>query len=88
MLEHDRLVRVDLRSGRQEAAAPATDTTPSSTSPLVSDVSAHRRVLEDFIRAIETGTSPACDGREARKSVELVTAIYASARSGTAVTPR
>jgi len=55
------------------------DATPSTTSPVVADASAHQRVLEDFIRAIQTGGSPACDGREARKSVELVTAIYASA---------
>lgn len=56
------------------------DANPSATSPVVADVSAHQRVLEDFIRAIRTGASPACDGREARKSVALVTAIYASAQ--------
>ena len=55
------------------------DANPSTTSPVVADASAHQRVLEDFIRAIQTGGSPACDGREARKSVELVRAIYASA---------
>jgi predicted dehydrogenase len=37
-------------------------------------------VIEDFIRAIETGTVPSCDGREGRRSVELVEAIYTAAR--------
>ena len=55
------------------------DANPSTSSPVVADASSHQRVLEDFIRAIQTGGSPACDGREARKSVDLVTAIYAAA---------
>ena len=37
---------------------------------------------EDFIRAIQTNGSPACDGREGRRSVAIVEAIYASARTG------
>ncbi len=84
VLEHDRLIRVDLRSVVQQAPEPPADGSLSATSPVVTDVSAHRRVLEDFILAIRTGRPPACDGREARKSVALVEAIYASARSHTA----
>ena len=37
--------------------------------------------IEDFLRSIETGSRPACDGHEGRRSVELVEAIYRSARS-------
>ena len=48
----------------------------------VADATPHRRVLEDFIRAIRTGTEPACDAREGRRSVALIDAIYRSARSG------
>lgn len=80
VLEHDRLVRIELRSGAHALVDTTADANPSATSPLVPDASAHQRVLEDFIRAIQTGGSPACDGREARKSIALVTAIYASAR--------
>ena len=79
ILEHDRLVRIDLRSGAHAVAEASHDRNASATSPQVADASAHQRVLEDFIRAIRTGVSPACDGREGRKSVELVAAIYASA---------
>jgi UDP-N-acetyl-2-amino-2-deoxyglucuronate dehydrogenase len=48
----------------------------------VADATPHRRVLEDFIRAIRTGAEPACDAREGRRSVALIDAIYRSARSG------
>src|SRR5216683_2031121 len=41
---------------------------PAATSPVVSDVSGHKRILEDFLRAIETDTTPLCDGREGRRS--------------------
>jgi predicted dehydrogenase len=55
-------------------------------SPTVSDATPHRRIFEDFIRAIQTDTTPACDGREGRRSVEVVDAIYASARARQPVT--
>jgi predicted dehydrogenase len=54
---------------------------------VVSDASAHQRVLEDFIRAIRDDTIPATDGREARRSVELVETIYAAARKQRGIAP-
>ncbi len=42
----------------------------------------HRRQLADFVQAIETGKAPVLDGREGRKAVELILAIYESARTG------
>jgi UDP-N-acetyl-2-amino-2-deoxyglucuronate dehydrogenase len=48
----------------------------------VSDATPHRRVLEDFLEAIRTNRAPACDGREGRRSVAVVDAIYRSAKSG------
>jgi len=83
VLEHDRIAAVDLRSPSTHVSVqPSDDATRSAASPVVSDATAHQRVLEDFIRAIETNGTPACDGRAARPSVELVEAIYASAREG------
>ena len=49
-------------------------------SPVVSDVSAHQAVFEDFIRACATGTPPNCGGDEGRRSVQLIEAIYQSSR--------
>jgi UDP-N-acetyl-2-amino-2-deoxyglucuronate dehydrogenase len=45
----------------------------------------HRDQLADFLRAIDAGIEPAVDGREGRKSVEIIRAIYLSAETGAAV---
>jgi len=42
----------------------------------------HKRQIENMIHSIETGSEPLIDGKEGRKSVEIVMAIYESARSG------
>jgi predicted dehydrogenase len=47
--------------------------------------SGHREQLADFLRAIETGTAPLVDGREGRRSVEIIRAIYRSSQTGRAV---
>jgi len=57
----------------------------SASSPVIADATGHARVLENFIAAIRTGATPLCDGRDGRKSVALVEAMYRSARTGTAV---
>ena len=84
ILEDDKLIRTDLRNAEAAGAAAAPPAPPpeNASSPVVSDASAHQRVLEDFIRAVRTNTVPACDGREGRRSVQLVEAIYSAARAG------
>lgn len=49
-----------------------------------SDISyvGHKKQIEDMMHAIETGGKPLIDGEEGRKSVEIIMAIYESARSG------
>jgi predicted dehydrogenase len=42
----------------------------------------HREQLADFLQAIDTGGQPRVDGREGRKAVEIIRAIYRSARTG------
>jgi len=87
ILENDRIIRADLRTPISDALrCPEENTNASATSPVVSDISGHKRILEDFLQAIETDGSPRCDGREGRRSVELVQAIYESSSTGQAVT--
>jgi len=87
ILENDRIIRADLRTPISDALRlPEENTNASATSPVVSDISGHKRILEDFLQAIETDGSPRCDGREGRRSVELVQAIYESSSTGQAVT--
>jgi UDP-N-acetyl-2-amino-2-deoxyglucuronate dehydrogenase len=45
----------------------------------------HRDQLADFVRAINTGSLALVDGREGRKAVEIIRAIYRSSRLGIAV---
>lgn len=42
----------------------------------------HQKQMEDMMQAIETGGQPFIDGIEGRKSVEIIIAIYESARTG------
>ena len=88
VVEHDRVVAADLATGAEPfpVSAPAA-TGESAASHVVSDATPHRRIIEDFLRALRDGTRPICDGREGRRSVELVRALYASARTGAPVAP-
>jgi predicted dehydrogenase len=45
----------------------------------------HRDQLADFLAAIDEGREPRVDGREGRRSVEVIRAIYRSAATGAAV---
>jgi predicted dehydrogenase len=42
----------------------------------------HARQLTDFVQALETGRRPLVDGREGRKAVEVILAVYRSAETG------
>jgi predicted dehydrogenase len=42
----------------------------------------HRAVFEDFLNALRHGEKPPVDGLEARKAVEIILAVYASAKNG------
>jgi UDP-N-acetyl-2-amino-2-deoxyglucuronate dehydrogenase len=88
VMEDDRIVRTDLRSSSGGGTAAAAAITESAASPVVSDASAHQRIIEDFIRAIQSGSPLACDASEGRRSVAVVQAIYEAARTGTTVIPR
>jgi predicted dehydrogenase len=45
----------------------------------------HQRQFEDFVAALRVGRAPMVDGKEGRKAVELILAIYRSARTGRSV---
>ena len=45
----------------------------------------HQRQFEEFVAALRAGRAPMVDGREARKAVELILAIYRSAKTGRTV---
>lgn len=87
IVEHDQIISADLCEPCEDPAArEVRSSNRSSKSPVVSDVRGHRRLLEDFLHAIDTDGKPLCDGHEGRRSVELVQAIYQSSRTGQPVT--
>jgi predicted dehydrogenase len=45
----------------------------------------HRRQLADFVEAIRTNGTPKVDGREGKKAVDVIRAIYESQRTGRVV---
>jgi len=47
---------------------------------------ANRRVVEDWLLAIEQNREPVCSGRGAMKSIEMIMAVYQAALSGARVT--
>jgi UDP-N-acetyl-2-amino-2-deoxyglucuronate dehydrogenase len=86
ILEGDALVAVDLLDGSGFSHRNALSAkVENAASPVVSDVSAHRAVIEDFIGAVQTGGRPRCDGVAGRPSVEVIEAVYRSSRTGAPV---
>ena len=59
-----------------------TDTGGGASDPAAIGHHGHTMVFEDFIRAINEDASPMTDGPEGRRSVEVICAIYESARTG------
>jgi len=51
------------------------------------DCEGHRAVFADFLGSLDSGSPPPIDGREARKAVSTILAIYASARLGGSPVP-
>ena len=82
IIEHDRLLAADLRKPPKDLRSTGDDQNASASSPTVSDVRGHQAVLEDFVQAIQTNTTPRCSGVEGRHSVALVEAIYEACGTG------
>jgi predicted dehydrogenase len=91
-LEDDRIVRWEFREMRQsdEAILSGRDVNaPSSgaSNPSAISFTGHQRQLQDLVDALTSGGPLAIDGREARKAVAIVRALYASAARGGEPTP-
>jgi predicted dehydrogenase len=65
--------------------AQKTGASGGSSDPKAISHQGHARQLADFVRAIQTNMAPLVDGREGRKSVALICAVYESMRTGKVV---
>jgi UDP-N-acetyl-2-amino-2-deoxyglucuronate dehydrogenase len=82
IIEGDEVVGAHLKTPRPELVASSGAVASGASSPTLASADDHRRALEDFVRAIREGVAPACDGREGRRSLAVVEAVYAAARTG------
>lgn len=84
ILEDERLVLLETK--QDETAEPRTDDATSGSErsggsdPLAIGCEGHRRQLADVIAAIREDRRPLVDGREARKAVAIIDAVYRSVR--------
>ena len=81
-MEGDRVTAADLRRAAPGLVSTGAEGAVSAQTATVADATPHRRMIEDFVRAIETGAAPACDGREGLRSLAVVEAVYRAAREG------
>jgi UDP-N-acetyl-2-amino-2-deoxyglucuronate dehydrogenase len=86
LFETDRLTKLVARGREEETVRATTATVGSWSRPEAVLPTNHYRVLKDFVSAIREGRRPRIDGREGRKSIELIEAIYRSSSSGRQVT--
>jgi UDP-N-acetyl-2-amino-2-deoxyglucuronate dehydrogenase len=88
VIEQDDLLRWDFKDAnpdddaiRQRFAQKVGASGGSSNPAAISHVG-HARQLSDFVEAILANRVPLVDGREGRKAVEVILAIYASKKTG------
>ena len=58
----------------------------NANDPAAVDFSGHQRQFEDLIDALDSGREPVVDGREAKRAVTLIRAIYRSSKEGIRIT--
>jgi len=88
ILEEDSFIKWQFQQGDpideqiRNSMENATASKGGASNPADISFVGHQKQMEDMIRAIEAGDEPFINGEEGRKSVEIVRAIYESARSG------
>jgi predicted dehydrogenase len=91
VVEQDDILRWELTpetpddSAVRERFAVKVQASGGASNPAAISHQGHARQLADFVRAVRTDTAPMVDGREGRRSVALIEAIYQSAATGRAV---
>lgn len=91
VIEQDDILRWELTPETDEDRAlkarfaHRTGASGGASNPAAISHQGHARQLADFVRALQTGTKPLVDGREGRKAVAIILAIYESMTTGRTV---
>jgi predicted dehydrogenase len=91
VIEEEDVVKWDFEESRPEDAAIRESMTNrlsgggGAADPAAIGHHAHAKQFADVLDAIENGRAPKIDGREGRRSVEVICAVYEAARKGATV---
>ena len=85
-IEDGAIVRRAFSGGAHEPGGPHGAAAAAGSNPAAVDVASHAAQLEDLLTAIEAGREPAVTGESGRATLEIICAVYESARTGRAVT--
>src|SRR5262249_9654637 len=91
VVEQDDVLKWDFKESRpedmavRERFATKVGASGGSSNPAAISHVGHARQLADFVDAIRHNRAPLVDGREGRRAVEVICAIYQSAASGKAM---
>jgi predicted dehydrogenase len=80
-IEDGQIVRRALGTGSGAPAGPAGPAAVGSD-PAALDVASHAAQIADLLAAADSGRQPAVSGQSARDALEIVCAVYESARTG------
>ncbi len=83
--EASRASALQVATGGTRAATQEPAPTTGASDPAAIWGAAHEAQIGDFLRCCRTGETPIVDGVEGRKAVEIVLAVYESARTGQVV---
>jgi len=72
--------------GEEDFVVEKADTGSGATNPMAISSIGHTAQIADMIDAIRQDRPPVVDGREARKAIEIISAIYRSSQSGQPIT--
>jgi UDP-N-acetyl-2-amino-2-deoxyglucuronate dehydrogenase len=85
-IEDGAIIRRAFGGGVHEPGGPPGGAAAAGSNPAAVDVASHAAQLADLLAAIEAGREPAVTGENGRAALEIVCAVYESARTGRAVT--
>ena len=87
ILEKSELIKWEVEGEEEsEAVAEQEDATAAARDPMQIDPTGHQNQFRDFVEAILDDREPAIPGREGRRPLEVILAIYESGNSGREVT--
>jgi UDP-N-acetyl-2-amino-2-deoxyglucuronate dehydrogenase len=72
-------------AGTPGAGTPGAGTAATGSNPAAVEAASHAAQIADLLDAVEDGREPAVGGEAGRAALEIVCAVYESARTGRAV---